>query len=159
MLGPRISGCQYYFLLIVASGLTHCCGSSFFFFLSIPCDSSGTCPMKQKTCLKDLQASRPFLCLIICAFGLLINAYLYSWVSHKSCLLTPWDWSAQVRGGGLGATPPPLVFNSRERACCLPWVQADTFLPYCLSFSNSSTEWSKPIGILSASITHPPTPY
>lgn len=98
--------------------------------------------MKQKTSLKDLPASRLFLCLIICRFWLLINAYLYSWVSHKSCFLTSWDWSAQVRW--LGATPPPFVSNSWGCLCYLLWVQADTFLPFpfpVLLLSGRSLWW------------------
>lgn len=149
MLEPRVSGCHYYFLLIVASGLTRWCGSSAF-LISFPRHSSGTCPMKLKTCQKDLSACRPFLCLIIGGFRLLINASLYSWISRKACLLNLWDWTAQVEG--LGASPPHL-FPTPGNVCAIHCGPRQTLsYPAVFSFSNSSTEWEKPTVVLGASV-------
>lgn len=143
MLEPRISGCHYYFLLIVASGLTRWCGSSVF-LISFPRHSSGTCPVKLRTCWKDLSASRSFLRLIIGGFRLLINASLSSWISCKACLLTPWNYSAQVEW--LGASLPPF-FPAPGNVCAIYCGSRQTlFYPTASHFpilllSGSSLWW------------------
>lgn len=60
VLQSRIFGCHYCFFLIVASGLNSVFvgALSFPFF---PCNSSGTCPVKQKTwCKRSCQSQQAF---------------------------------------------------------------------------------------------------
>lgn len=80
-------------------------------FFSIPfhVTLSGLALWNKRLCVKDLRASRPFLCLIMCGIGLLINACLYSRVSHN-----PASYSVRLAGTGgvVGGDPSPRLFST-----------------------------------------------
>lgn len=104
---PRIFECHYRFLLIVASGLAHCLWEHSF-LSSFPCNSSGTCPVKQKTVQKISEPAGLFFASLCVGSG--------CWLMQVYTLEFPTTSASYSRrlastGGAFGGDPSSVCFR------------------------------------------------